>query len=282
MILVTGARGNIGREVVAGLVSNGQAVRAAAFDAAAAKRVPAGVETVPFDFADAKTYEPAVDGVERLFLMRPPQITDMENTLNPFVDFAVKAGVRHIVFVSLLGVEDNPRVPHYAAEQHIKRAGVPYTFLRPSFFMQNLSTTHRAEIRERDEIYLPVGRAKTSFIDTRDIGAVAAKVLCEDGHDGRAYDLTGGESLDYYQVADIFSEVLGRKITYKDPSSVAFLISTVRHGTPLKFALVMQMLYRSTRNGIADVLTEDVSRLLGRSPRTFRQYVIDYAESWRR
>ena len=72
MILVTGARGNIGREVVAGLVSNGQAVRAAAFDAADAKRVPAGVETVHFDFADAKTYGPAVDAVERLFLMRPP------------------------------------------------------------------------------------------------------------------------------------------------------------------------------------------------------------------
>ena len=102
------------------------------------------------------------------------------------------------------------------------------------------------------------------------------------GHDGRAYDLTGGKSLDYYKVADIFTAVLGRKITYKDPSSVAFLMATVRHGTPLKFALVMQMLYGSTRNGIADVLTDDVSRLLGRPPRPFRQYVIDYADAWRR
>ena len=107
-------------------------------------------------------------------------------------------------------------------------------------------------------------------------------MLCEEGHEGAAYSLTGGESLDYYQVADIFTEVLGRKITYKDPSSLAFLFSTVRHGTPIKFALVMQMLYRSTRNGIADVLTDDVSRLLGRPPRTFRQYVIDYADSWKR
>ncbi len=282
MILVTGATGNIGREVVSDLHANGRAVRATASNNASAERVPAGVETVLFDFADAKTYGPALAGVERVFLMRPPQITDMEHTLNPFVDAAREAGIRHIVFVSLLGVEDNPRVPHYAAEQHLRAAGVPYTFLRPSFFMQNLNTTHRAEIRDRDEIYLPVGKARTSFIDTRDIGAVAAKVLCEDGHDGAAYALTGGESLDYYQVADIFSRVLGRKITYKDPHSLAFLFSTVRHGTPLKFALVMQMLYRSTRNGIADVLTEDVSRLLGRPPRTFRQYVTDYAESWRR
>ena len=181
MILVTGATGNIGRDVVAGLLANGQAVRAAASRDASARRVPAGVDTVLFDFADAKTYGPALAGVERVFLMRPPQITDMEHTLNPFVDVARESGVRHIVFVSLLGVEDNPRVPHYAAEQHIKTAGVPYTFLRPSFFMQNLNTTHRAEIREHDEIYLPVGKARTSFIDTRDIGAVAAKVLSDDG-----------------------------------------------------------------------------------------------------
>lgn len=282
MILVTGATGNIGREVIAGLQRRGQALRAAVFTQADVQHVPAGVPTSIFDFADPKTYSPALDGVERVFLMRPPQITDMESTLNPFADYARSVGVKQIVFVSLLGVEDNPRVPHYAAEQHLKSLGVPYTFLRPSFFMQNLNTTHRAEIRDRDEIYLPVGKARTSFIDTRDIGAVAATVLSEAGHANIAYPLTGGEALDYYQVADIFSEVLGRKITYKDPSSLAFLYSTVRHGTPLKFALVMSMLYRSTKQGIADVITDDVSRLLGRPPRPFRQYVIDYADSWQR
>ena len=282
MILVTGATGNIGREVVAGLHLNGQAIRAAAYDDADAKRVPAGVPTAIFDFADPKTYGPALDGVDRVFLMRPPQITDMESTLNPFADYAKSVGVKQIVFVSLLGVDDNPRVPHYAAEQHLKTLGVPYTFLRPSFFMQNLNTTHKREIQERDEIYLPVGKARTSFIDTRDIGAVAAIVLSQAGHEDVAYSLTGGEALDYYQVADIFSEVLGRTITYKDPSSLAFLFATVRHGTPLKFALVMSMLYRTTKKGIADVITDDVSRLLGRPPGTFRQYVIDYAESWKR
>lgn len=281
MILVTGATGNIGRDVVRELLIKGREVRAAVSDRARAEQMLAGADLTQFDFTDPATYRPALAEVERVFLMRPPQITDMEHTLNPFVDAAREAGVQQVVFVSLLGVEDNPRVPHFAAEQHIKTAGVPYTLLRPGFFMQNLNTTHRAEIREHDEIYLPVGKARTSFIDTRDIGAAAAKVLCEDGHDGRAYDLTGGESLDYYQVADIFSAVLGRKITYKDPSSLAFLVATVRHGTPIKFALVMQMLYRSTRNGIADVLTDDVSRLLGRPPRPFRQYVIDYADSWR-
>ncbi|MEZ4767958.1 MAG: SDR family oxidoreductase [Caldilineales bacterium] len=282
MILVTGATGNIGREVVRELHGRGATVRAAVVDGVNASRVPDGVETVTFDFADAATYGAALAGVERVFLMRPPQITDMAHTLNPFVDAALAAGVRHVVFVSLLGVQNNPRVPHYAAEQHLKTLGVPYTFLRPSFFMQNLGTTHRREIQERDEIYLPVGKARTSFIDTRDIGAVAASVLTETGHDGQAYSLTGGEALDYYQVADIFTEVLGRRITYKDPSSLAFLYSTVRHGTPLKFALVMSMLYRSTKQGIANVVTDDVPRLLGRPPRTFRQYVIDYADSWKR
>lgn len=282
MIFVTGATGNIGREVVKELINMGQPVRAAVIDERDAQGIPQGVEIALFDFADPASYEPALAGVEKIFLMRPPQITDIEHTLNPFVDCAKSVGVRHIVFVSLLGIENNTRVPHYAVEQHIKSRDLPYTFLRPSFFMQNLNTTHREEIRVRDEIYVPVGDARTSFIDTRDIGAVAARVLTEEEHENRAYDLTGAEALDYFQVAEVFSAVLGRKITYQNPSNLGFIWYSWRRGIPMKFVLVMSMLYASTRKGMADVITEEVSQVLGRPPISFRQYVEDYADAWRK
>ncbi len=282
MILVTGATGNVGREVVAALINRKQPVRAAAIDQDDAQRLPAEADVALLDFTNPDTYASALKGVQTVFLIRPPQLADMDSTLNPFVDLAQRMGVNQIIFVSLLGVEDNPRVPHYDAEKHIRASGVSYTFLRPSFFMQNLNTTHREEIRERDEIYIPASRARTSFIDVRDIGAVAATVLTEAGHKNKTYDLTGGEALDYFQVAEIFSQELGREISYRNPSIPAFVWYSWRHGRPLKFTLVMALLYKATRAGDADVISDDVNRLLSRPPISFREYVQDYAACWKK
>ncbi len=282
MILVTGATGNIGKEVLKKLLAKGQKVRATAINAEDAQQIPGEAQPVLFDFSNSLTFDAALKGVEKVFLMRPPQITDIEHTLNPFVDAAKDHGVRQIVFLSLLGVEDNPRVPHYAAEQYIKKSGVPYTLLRPSFFMQNLNTTHQQEIKEHDEIFIPVGEAKTSFIDGRDVGAVAAETLTAGGHTDKAYDLTGREALDYYQVADIFTDVLGRKITYQDPSLPAFIWRTWRRGKPLPFTLVMAMLYHSTKKGLAIVVSDQVENILNRRPTPFRQYVEDYRSAWQK
>jgi len=280
MILITGATGNIGREVLNNLLEKGHKVRATAINAEDARRIPESAQTVIFDFSNPQTYSTALTGIKKVFLMRPPHITDIEHTLNPFVDVAKSRGVNQIVFLSLLGVEDNPRVPHYAVEQHILESGIPYTFLRPSFFMQNLNTTHRQEIAEDSEIFIPVGDAKTSFIDARDVGAIAAQTLTEGGHTNQAYDLTGPEALDYFQVAEIFTDVLGRDITFREPSLPAFIWRTWRRGTPLPFALIMGMLYNATKKGLADVVTNQVEYILGRQPITFRQYVEDYQSAW--
>lgn len=280
-ILVTGATGNVGREVVRSLAALDQPVVAAVLDDDDATNVPGdSVETVLFDFMDPATYSSALQGVRQLFLMRPPPISDVKRYLNPVVDRAKEAGVEHVVFLSLLGVERNRFVPHYQVEQHILSSGLPYTFLRPSFYMQNLNTTHRQEIRERHEIWIPVGDAKTSFIDVRDIGAVAARVLTQDGHTNRAYDLTGGEALDYYQVAELFTQVLGIEITYRNPNIFQFIRMWYSKGVPLRFVLVMAFLYLSTRFGAADRVTPDVEQLLGRPPIPMRQYIQDYAKSW--
>ena len=280
-ILVIGALGNVGTEAVKRLQAVGMRVRVADIDAAKLKeRFGDSVETVYFDFAKPETYEATFKGVEKMFLMRPPQITDVKRDMFPAIDAAKRAGVKHVVFLSLIGIEKTTFVPHYKVEQYLKDAGLQTTFLRCSFFMQNLSTTHRKEIRERNEIFVPVGRAKTSFIDVRDIGAVAAVALMQDGHAGKNYDLTGGEALDYWQAAQVMSEVLRRRISYRNPNPLQFLLETVRRGTPLRFAVVMTGLYLSTRFGMAEPITNDVERLTGCKPISFRQYARDYRESW--
>ena len=146
--------------------------------------------------------------------------------------------------------------------------------------MQNLNTTHRAEIKERSEIYVPAGSSRTSFIDVRDIAAVAARALTEPGRTHKAYDLTGGEALDYWQAAEIISKELGRRITYRNPNPLAFLVNHVRRGAPIMVALVMTGLYLSTRFGMADIVTQDVEHVTGHTPLTFAQYVRDYREAW--
>jgi uncharacterized protein YbjT (DUF2867 family) len=281
-ILVIGALGNVGTEVVRQILARGGNVRAADMDVNKLReRLGDSVEAVRFDFTDPTTYEATFKGVQKMFYMRPPHITNIQRDMAPSMDAAKRAGVTHAVFLSLIGIENTKYVPHYKVGTYLKAINMQTTFLRCSFFMQNLNTTHRREIKERNEIFVPVGKAKTAFVDARDIGAVAAVALLEDGHAGRNYDLTGSERLDYWEAARIMSEVLGRRITYRNPNPLYFLIETIRRGTPFMFALVMTGLYTSTRFGMAEPITDEVERLTGISPITFRQYVTDYEDAWK-
>ncbi|RPJ41308.1 MAG: SDR family oxidoreductase [Chloroflexi bacterium] len=279
-ILVLGALGNVGAEVVNCLQASGVPVRAGdLFPENMRQRFGETTGCASFDFSKPETFTPAFQGIERVFLMRPPQIADVKKFMFPAIDAAKAAGVRQVVFLSLIEIEQNKIAPHYKVEQYLKKSGLGSTFLRCSFFMQNLNTTHLAEIRDRDEIYIPVGKARTSFIDVRDIGAVAAAALTQPGHENQAYDLTGGEALDYFQVASLFSHVLGRKITYKNPSSLAFFFRQLRK-RHLGYALVTTWLYSNTRKGMAARVTGEVRRLTGREPIPMRQYIEDYRQSW--
>lgn len=280
-ILVTGALGNVGAEIVKRLQAAGSSLRAADLSAETIReRFGASVEAVAFDFSKKETYRAAFEGVEKMFLMRPPQISDVKGLILPALDAAQAAGVRHVVFLSLIGIERVKFVPHYKVEEYLMRSPMTWTFLRASFFMQNLNTTHRQEIREQDEIFVPVGGARTSFIDVRDIAAVAVAALCQPGHENKKYDLTGPEALDYWQAAAILSETLGRTITYRNPSALEFFVSHLRRGTPLPTAMVMTGLYLSTRNGMAESVTDEVERVTGQKPISFRQYARDYQASW--
>ena len=282
-ILVTGATGNVGSELVRILQRQGYDVRAAVVSEEGAAKLPhPDVAWERFDFADPATFPAAFSGVDRLFLMRPPAITDVDRFIRPAVDYAAANGVQHVVFLSLLGAEKNRIVPHAKVEQILQAGAVPYTLLRCGFFMQNLSTTHAVDIREHDEIFVPAGKGKTAFIDVRDIAAVAARTLTEPGHENKAYPLTGREDLDYGEVAEIMSDVLGREITYSAPSIFRFAWRFWRRGHPLNYVGVVSAIYLTTRFGLAEMVTPHARELLGRAPRTIRHFVSDYAAVWQR
>ncbi len=276
-VLVTGASGNVGGPLVEHLLQGGANVLVASREG---KRAPAGATAVRFDFEDPSTHAPAMAGVDKLFLMRPPAVTDVKRHMLPVVRAAKEAGVKHVVFLSLLGVEKNQVVPHAKVERFILEAGLPHTFLRPSFFMQNLSTTHRDDLREHGELFVPAGKGRTSFIDTRDIAAVGARTLLEDGHEGKAYDLTGSEALTYGEVAELFTEVLGRPIRYPEPGALRFAARWYGREQPVAFIAVMTAIYTVCRLGLAGTVTRDTETLLGRAPISMRQFIQDHKSCW--
>lgn len=278
-ILVTGAPGNTGTPLVDTLLAQGVPVRVGANTEEKARRAFPTADVRHFDFLDASTWD-VFAGVEKMFLVRPPALSNVDEQIAPALRSAVDQGVQHIVFLSLQGVENNRVTPHYKIEQLIRTLPVTYTFLRASFFMQNLSTTHLREIRDRDEISVPVGNARTSFLDVRDIASVASLILTQADSTSQAYTLTGAEALTYTEVAQILSKELGRPIRYANPWIIGFFVRQVREGTPAGFAAIMTMLYTITRFGNAKEVTEDVARLLGRLPISFAQFAHDTRAVW--
>jgi uncharacterized protein YbjT (DUF2867 family) len=187
-----------------------------------------------------------------------------------------------VTYLSALGAERNALIPHHRIERHLQRSGLPYAFLRASFFMQNLHEVHARDVIERDEIFVPAGEGATSFVDARDVASVAAATLLESGHRNVAYDLTGPAALTYHEVAAVFADVLGRPITYADPSIPAFLRRMRSRGLPWGYVLLLVVIYTTARLGLAGRVTGDIERLLGRPPRDLRDYVDDYAEEFER
>lgn len=278
-ILVTGATGTVGRQLVDQLAPDRAGPDPAALELRAGSRggQPVGPASgARLDFDDPTTWDAALAGVDRLFLVRPPSMSRVA-PLQQFADAAVARGVGRIVFLSLLGAEKNRVVPHRRVEEHLEGLAAETSFLRASFFMQNLLGPHRPDIVQLQELIIPAGRGRTSFVDTRDVAAVAAVALTNPDA-ARAYDLTGPEALSYHHVAAILSDVLGRAIRYREPSLLRFGRIMRDRGHPWPFILVMAAIYTTARLGLADRVTTDVEDTLGRPATTLRRFLQDHAD----
>ncbi len=227
------------------------------------------------------TLKSSLEGITKIFLMRPPQIEKIKEFMAPFIKLAAKMGVKYVVFLSI--IDANPMVPHFHVEKYIKKYGIPYTFLRCSFFMQNLDMVHGEVIKKELDIYVPAGKGKTSFIDARDIGEVAAICLTNsEKYIGTQPPLTGSESLDYEEVATKMTEILGLPIKYSNPQPKDFVKKMVKeYGFPEDYAKVMKMIYFIVRKGLANKVFPDAENILGRKPRAIDEYIKDYSSKWR-
>ncbi|MEO5966481.1 MAG: SDR family oxidoreductase [Candidatus Limnocylindrales bacterium] len=283
-ILVTGAPGNVGTPLVNELLGLGARVRVAARNVNAARaEVGDAVEVVPFDFERPEMFGPALAGVERMFLLRPPQIADVDGVILPALQAAADAGVRHVVFLSIQGAERNRVVPHRKIEDRLRASGMAWTFVRAAYFMQNLSTTHAPEIRELDEIWVPAGRGSvTAHVDARDVAAIAARALVEPGHEGQAYTPTGPAAITYDAVAGMLTRELGRPIRYADPGVLRYLRRMRARGMPRGMVAVTVGIYTAARLGLAAGLSDDVERLTGRPPIPMERFIRDTRAAWLR
>lgn len=276
-VLVTGASGNVGSYVVKELLKMGEKVVAATTNPEKIYELfDNQVEPVYFDFTARNTFDKALEAVDRVFLMRPPHLGKPEY-LYPFIDAMKSHDIKLVSFLSLMGVEHNTIPPHHKIEKYIERSEIPYAHVRPGFFMQNLTGVHSVEIRERNEIFVPADRSKTSFIDASDIGLSTAILIHEpEKYKNTAHTITGLESLDYYQVADILSKVAGRKIVYSNPGFLKYRNYYIKkRGLDKAYVNVTVALYFMTRLGTAKEITKDFYELTGKNPRTLEEFARD-------
>ena len=277
MILITGASGNVGREVVKQALAVGLKIRATFQSPAVAAKAPAGLEGVIMDYAKPETIRPALRGVEKIFLVGPPERNLPALEAN-FIKEVRAAGPRHIVKLSALGGRESMFPSgHRDSEENIEASGLSYTFLRPNGFMQNLVNYNAGTIRSQNAFYGCQGNGAVSVVDIRDIAAVAVIVLAATGHEGKSYGLTGGEALTNEQVAEKISRVAGRKISYVDLPAAELKRGILSAGTSEWSADALLDLQRFYREGKASLVTDDFERLTGRKPITFDQFARDYA-----
>jgi len=281
-ILVLGATGNVGSALVKFLVEKGEQVKAATRHPA--DYPPTGnVEPVALDFERPDTYASALVGVDRVFAITKTADIHADKTLNPLIDQAKAAGVAHIILMTAMGVDQAPEdVPIRRVELHLINSGVDYTILRPNWFMQNFSPGFLLPmIQQGGTFYLAADDSKTSLIDARDIAAVAAAVLTEEGHAGQEYTLTGGEAFTYSEAAAILSEAANREINYVAIDDGAFRDALASAGWgPEQVGFFADLFYIVRQGWVAPVLPT-VTNILGREPITLQQYALDYVEAWR-
>jgi uncharacterized protein YbjT (DUF2867 family) len=280
MILVLGATGTNGGEVAHRLAAAGVRVRALVRNPDKAANLPQeNIELVAGDLDEPASLDRALSGVDRAFFVAAVD-QRYAGWFRNFLAAARRSGSPHIVRFSAMGaVADSPSElmrQHGETDQALADSGLPYTILQPNAFYQNLFWSAKS-IKDQGDFYLPLGDARQSLVDVRDIAAVAVEVLTDSGHDGKTYVITGPESLSYHDVAAKLSAVLGRPIRYVDVPPETARDSMEKAGMPAWNARAVAELYRLFAAGKTASVTDTIQRVTGRSPISFEQFARDHA-----
>lgn len=283
-ILVTGATGTVGLHVVRELLERGVSVRAFVRGPRRAAGVLGDrVELTTGDLADPASIRAALDGVDRVFLCSANHPQQVEHETN-VIDAAAAAGIRRLVKVGANGAQVGSPLrfwdAHGRIEAHLRGSGLPAVVLHPSTYMSNLLAAAET-IKHMGTLFAPAGDAKVTLIDPRDVAAVAAVLLTEDGHEGRTYPLTGPEPVTYHEVAAQLSAGIGRPVGYVDVPDPAARDGMIQSGMPEWLADQVVILWGQLRRGAAATTTDVVRVLTGHEPRTVAEFVRDHAAAFR-
>lgn len=280
MILVTGATGTVGREVIKQLSAAGQRVRGLVHsaDKAASLKGP-NVETAVGDFAKRETIRAALSGADKLFVVSPADKPATIATLEgPVVEEAQRAGVRHIVKLSVIGCNIDSPINlgrwHREAEKEVEASGIPWTFLRPNFFMASFAVYMGTTIRAEGAFYAPAGDGRISMIDPRDIAACALAAFADSKHQTKAYDLTGPDALS-------LAEAAGKTIKYVDLPSDAYRGALLGAGLIPQFVDAYIQFWDIVKAGYAAGVSSAVEQMTGKKPRFLNDWARDNAVSLR-
>jgi uncharacterized protein YbjT (DUF2867 family) len=288
-ILVTGATGTVGSEVIKQLSSATTAtnIKAAVHSLENEKKVKKDrVEAVQIDYNKPETLTAAFKDADKLFLLTHDSSKSAEHASN-LVAEAKKSGIRHIVKQSVMGADLQADVGtmrlHRLAEKMIEKSGIPYTFLRPNEFMQGFINFQGPSIKSNNAFYLPADNAKVSIVDVRDIAAVAVKALTDenDKHNNKTYLITGPEALSYYQAVEILSNTTGKKISYVNVSDEEARGAMKEVGMNDWLVNTISELYSYFRKGRATHVSSAVEEVTGKKPISFSQFAKDYAEAFK-
>jgi len=283
-IALIGATGTVGRLLAAALTTRAVAWRALVRDPPRARGLlgTAG-ELAAADLARPETLPGALEGVERLYLATDVQ-PDTVALQRAAIRAAREAGVRHVVKLSNLGAD--PRSDflnarwHGESERELEASGLAWTFLRPHYFMDNL-LVYAPALKAGGELFGPAPATRISPIDARDIAAVGAAALCEPGHEGCAYDLTGPAGVSFGEIAAGVSTALGRPVRVVALPPAEMRRRLVAAGRPDWYAGTLALLYGMYEAGGWDAVSDAVARVRGRPPIAFPQFLADHARAFR-
>lgn len=270
-ILVLGATGKVGRHVLDGLRAAGAPTR------------PAGrTGPVVFDWDRPDTWRPALDGVDRAYLIFPQLTTGPDKQIGELLDTAADTGLRRLVVLSAWGVDRAEGTGYRVAEQHIEASGLDWTILRPNWFLQNFDEGIFApSIRTEGRIYAPTGAATVSFVDTRDIAAVAVAALTGEGHAGKGYPISGPAAVSFADVAAAVAAAAGRPVSHIDSTPEETGAALTAAGLPADYTATLLALYGQIRAGNAAAVTDVVERITHRPARSLARYTHEHASAWR-
>ena len=284
MILVTGAGGTVGTELVKALSASGARFRAAYNSPRKVDQARRdGLDAVPIDYAKPQTVASALAGVDHLFLLGAGAVGQTEAEIGA-VREAKKAGVDHIVKLSVWGADGEAfsfAKVHRPVELEIEASGMGWTLLRPNGFMQNVVNFFAATIQSQGAFYIPSRGCRISHVDVRDIAAVAVKALREPGHMGKAYTLSGPEALTYGEIAGKLSAAVGKPIRYVDIPDEDFRKGAIGAGMPEAYVDAMLSLFHFYETGHASAVSPDIERVTGRKATGFDQFARDHAGALR-